>query len=107
MISVFIIKAAYDIFKDGIDKMMDTACDVETLERMKNVIVAQNGVLGIDAIQTRQFGARAYVDVEIAADGNLNLTDAHAIAECVHHAIEMNFPEVKHCMVHINPQKTL
>ena len=107
VISVFIIKAAYDIFKDGIDKMMDTACDVETLERMKNVIVAQNGVLGIDAIQTRQFGARAYVDVEIAADGNLNLTDAQAIAGWLHHAIGMNFPEVKHCMVHINPQKTL
>lgn len=107
IISVFIVKAAYDIFKDGIDKMMDTACNATTLERMKQVIIAQNGVLGIDCILTRQFGARAYVDVEIVADGNLKLTEAHAIAECVHTAIEQHFPEVKHCMVHVNPQKTV
>ena len=103
VISLFIIKASYDIFKDAIDKMMDTACDSETLEKMKSVVEAQNGVMGIDRIQTRQFGARAYVDVEIAADGNLTLTAAHAIAEGVHDAIEENFPEVKHCMVHVNP----
>ena len=103
VISLFIIKASYDIFKDAIDKMMDTACDTETLEKMKSVVEAQNGVMGIDRIQTRQFGARAYVDVEIAADGNLTLTAAHAIAEGVHDAIEENFPEVKHCMVHVNP----
>lgn len=103
VISLFIIKASYDIFKDAIDKMMDTACDADTLEKMKSVVEAQNGVMGIDRIQTRQFGARAYVDVEIAADGNLTLTAAHAIAEGVHDAIEQNFPEVKHCMVHVNP----
>lgn len=103
VISLFIIKASYDIFKDAIDKMMDTACDTETLEKMKSVVEAQNGVMGIDRIRTRQFGARAYVDVEIAADGNLTLTAAHAIAEGVHDAIEENFPEVKHCMVHVNP----
>ena len=103
VISLFIIKASYNIFKDAIDKMMDTACDSETLEKMKSGVEAQNGVMGIDRIQTRQFGARAYVDVEIAADGNLTLTAAHAIAEGVHDAIEENFPEVKHCMVHVNP----
>ena len=106
IICLFIIKASYDIFKDAMDKMMDTACDTETLERMREVVSAQEGVLGIDSIQTRQFGAKAYVDVEIAADGALSLTAAHAIAEEVHHAIETNFPEVKHCMVHVNPAAT-
>lgn len=103
VISVFIVKAAYDIFKDAIDKMMDTACDEETIERIRKVISEQEGVIRIDSLQSRQFGARAYVDVEIAADGNLTLTDAHAIAEQVHRQIEVSFPEVKHCMVHVNP----
>lgn len=106
VICLFIIKASYDIFKDAIDKMMDTACDPQTLERMRAVVAEQDGVLHIDSIQTRQFGARAYVDVEIAADGSLTLIAAHEIAEQVHHAIEQNFPEVKHCMVHVNPYET-
>ncbi len=99
----FIVKAAYDIFKDAVDKMMDTACDQETIERMEAVILAEDGVHGIDRLQTRLFGARIYVDVEIAVDGELTLRNAHAIAEGVHYAIEKNFEEVKHCMVHVNP----
>ncbi len=83
---------------------MDTACDTETLENMRRVITAQEGVLGIDRLQTRLFGARIYVDVEIAADGELPLREAHVIAERVHNAIENSFEEVKHCMVHVNPK---
>jgi cation diffusion facilitator family transporter len=104
IICVFIVKAAYEIFKDAVDKMMDTACDTETLENMRRVITAQEGVLGIDRLQTRLFGARIYVDVEIAADGELPLREAHVIAERVHNAIENSFEEVKHCMVHVNPK---
>lgn len=103
VICVFIVKAAYEIFRDAVDKMMDTACDAETLEKIREVILSQTGVQGIDRLQTRLFGARIYVDVEIAVDGELPLREAHYIAEGVHEAIEQNFAEVKHCMVHVNP----
>ncbi|MBR4015294.1 MAG: cation transporter [Anaerotignum sp.] len=104
VICVFIVKAAYDIFKDAVDKMMDTACDEKIIAHMRQVILSQEGVAGIDRLQTRLFGARIYVDVEIAADGELPLREAHFIAERVHDAIERNFTEVKHCMVHVNPR---
>jgi divalent metal cation (Fe/Co/Zn/Cd) transporter len=44
-----------------------------------------------------------FVDIEIAADKDLNLMRAHKIAENVHDAVEEKFPSVKHCMVHVNP----
>lgn len=103
IICVFIVKAAYDIFMDAINKMLDTACDNETVERMRDIILSQEGVTGIDQMQTRLFGARIYVDVEIAANRHMTLSEAHTIAEQVHEAIENNFQEVKHCMVHVNP----
>lgn len=49
------------------------------------------------------FGDKVYVDMEIAIDGSMQLTDAHAIAERVHDDIEHAFPEVKHVMIHVNP----
>lgn len=103
VICVFIVKAAYEIFRDAVDKMMDTACDAETLDKIRTVILGQAGVQGIDRLQTRLFGARIYVDVEIAVNGNMPLREAHYIAEGVHDAIERSFAEVKHCMVHVNP----
>lgn len=105
VISVFIIKAAYDIFKDAVDKMVDKACDDETIARMRQVILSQEGVLGIDILRTRLFGNKIYVDIEIAAEGSRTLNETHAVAECVHHKIEQNFPDVKHCMVHVNPYR--
>ena len=43
------------------------------------------------------------MDVEISVDENILLKEAHEIAEQVHEAIEKAFPQVKHCMVHVNP----
>lgn len=103
VISVFIGKAAYEIFMDAVDKMVDRACDKETEEKIRRVVLGQQGVLGIDRLMTRLFGARIYVDMEIAADGHKTLYETHEIAEQVHDAIEAAFPEVKHCMVHVNP----
>lgn len=103
VICVFIVKAAVDIFRDAVDKMVDRSCDQETLEKMSALILAQPGVLGLDLLQTRLFGAKIYVDAEIAVQADLPLQKAHAIAEEVHDKMEKEFPMVKHCMVHVNP----
>lgn len=103
VICIFILKAAYDIFKDAVDKMVDTACDPETEKELRAFVLAQKGVLGVDLLRTRTFGSRIYVDVDITADGSLQLREAHRIAEHVHDEIEKNFTQVKHIMVHVNP----
>lgn len=104
-ICFFIIKAAYDIFKDAIDKMTDCACDEETVIAIQELILHQDGVQELDMVKTRLFGSRIYVDVEIAVDNNLTLEAAHCIAQSVHNKIEDNFEQVKHCMVHVNPSR--
>lgn len=83
--------------------MVDHSCDDETVNQMSQVINNIPGVDRIDLIQTRLFGSKIYVDIEIAVDGSLSLNKAHTIAETVHLSIENAFPDVKHCMVHVNP----
>lgn len=103
VICLFIVKAAYNICKEALDKMADKSCDDETERKMSDLIKSQEGVISLDLLMTRMFGSKLYVDVEIGADENTPLRDSHAIAENVHNAIEANFPKVKHCMVHVNP----
>lgn len=103
VICVIILKAAFDILKDSIDKMVDKSCDEETIKKMEESVMKVKGVMHIDDIKTRLFGNKIYVDVEISADGNMSLFDAHDIAENVHHQLEHDFTDVKHCMVHVNP----
>ena len=103
VICLFILKAAYDIFKDAVDKMVDHSCDDKTESQIRECVLAQEGIRGIDMMHTRIFGNKIYVDIEILVDGSKTLYEGHAIAEKVHSEIEGKFPKVKHIMVHVNP----
>ena len=103
VICVFIMKAAYDIFADAVAKMVDHACSEEVEAQMVQCAMQQENVLGVDLIQTRVFGNRIYVDIEICADGNITIQQSNEITHLVHNAIEENFEKVKHIMVHVNP----
>lgn len=104
-ICVFIVKAAVDIFRDAVSKMTDRSCDDAVTQALRRTVLTNDQVLRIDRLNTRIFGDKFYVELEIATDADLLLSQAHAIAEQVHDAVEQNFPKVKHCMVHVNPHE--
>ena len=103
VIFLFIAKAAFDIFKDAMDKMEDHSCDEETEKQLYECVIKNEKVKGIDVLRTRVFGNKIYVDIEIQVDASYTLQKAHDIAEEVHNDIEQNFAKVKHIMVHVNP----
>ena len=103
VICAFILKAACDIFRDAIRKMVDHACDDKMERALLCCAAAQSGVMGVDEIHTRIFGNKIYADIEIQADSQITLAESHAIARQVHNAIEAQFPKVKHILVSVNP----
>ena len=105
IIALFIIKVAYDVLKDALDKMLDTACSEEVENRIKEIVLENKEVLAIDDLKTRMFGPKMYVDLEIGVDSKLSLVKAHAIAEEIHDKVESEFSNCKHCMVHVNPKE--
>ena len=104
LICLLILKVAYDITRDAIIQMLDTSCEKGTEQKIRRFIEEQPGVRHVDLLHTRQFGNRIYVDLEIAVKRDSSLVEAHAIAERVHSAVEGQFPNVKHVMIHVNPE---
>ena len=72
-------------------------------KQLYDCVMKNENVVGIDLLQTRVFGNKIYVDVEIRLDETYTLKQSHGIAEEVHNQIEQNFSKVKHIMVHVNP----
>ena len=105
LICLLIGKAAVSIAREAIDKMTDHACDPAYSDALFREVARQAGVVGIDRLDTRLFGDRIYVDLEIRADAASTLCQAHEVAHRVHDAVEEHFPKVKHCMVHVNPDE--
>lgn len=103
VICLLIIKVAIDIFIDSVNKMTDKSASEEVNNKIKELAILIDGVKAVDMIKTRQFGNMFYIDIEISCDPNLNLKDAHQIAQNVHDEIEKELKLVKHCLVHVNP----
>ncbi len=103
IICLFILKVAFDISKNALDEMIDSSGGEELEQNIRNFVGIQPGVVNIDLLHTRKFGNRIYIDLEIAADRNISLIEAHEIAENVHSKVEQEFPNVKHVMIHVNP----
>ena len=106
IICLLIFKVAFDIFRESVDRLVDRSCDPDTVDEMRRTAASTEGVVRLDDIKTRLFGARSYVDIEISADGEISLREAHMIAENVHDRLEAEFPEIKHCTVHVNPAES-
>lgn len=105
IIGFFIIKLGLQIFFESVSYLVDQAPSEEEVKHIKLVIDSIQGVIKIDDIKIRKHMTQKYVDVEIAVISTLSLEEAHKIAENVHHLVEKKFPEVIHCMVHVNPYK--
>ena len=59
VICIFILKVAFDIFKDALDKMLDTSCSEEYEEKLADYIRKSRGVERLDLLRTRMFGNKA------------------------------------------------
>lgn len=103
VICIFIGKASVDIFMDAVNRLIDRSCTDEEIEQIRECVMEIDGVKHIDKLMTRRFGSKIYVDLEISEDADMTLAEAHSIAELVHDNIEEKMPEVKHCMIHVNP----
>lgn len=103
VICIFIIKAAVDILKDALVKMLDTSCGEEYEKKLVEYILTQKDVIRVDMLHSRMFGNKTYIDLEISVDGDKSLWEAHEVAEGVHTAVEQQFSDIKHIMIHVNP----
>ena len=103
VICLFILKVSCDILWDAVRKMLDTACDADYEKKLTDYISSQEEVIRVDLLQSRMFGNKVYIDLEIAIEGDKSLRAAHRIAEQIHDKVEKTFPEIKHIMIHVNP----
>ncbi len=103
VICLFILKASYDIFCEAIRKLVDHACNQEIINEIIECAKAEEGVIEVGEILTREFGSKIYVDLLIYANGDISLYESNTIAERVHRSIESKISKIKHIMVIVRP----
>ncbi len=83
--------------------LMDRALPSEAVRRIKRVALAQDGVIGIDFVKTRQTGSNYWVDLGILVPEDLDVTRSGNIASEVRNELMRRSERFQNVEVYVMP----
>jgi len=101
--SVIIIINAYRIFKPALFELLDTAPPVQIVQKVRDVAVKVENVMGIDKCFVRKMGFDYFVDIHVLVDANLPVHKGHEIAHKVKDELMKEYANISDVLVHIEP----
>lgn len=104
--SVIIIINAYRIFKPALYELLDTAPPARTIQKVRDVAVKVENVMGIDKCFVRKMGFDYFVDIHVLVDANLPVFKGHEIAHKVKDELMNEYSNISDVLVHIEPYFT-
>lgn len=105
MVSVWIFRAAFGAWKENLRYLTGAGATPELREEIVRVAKSVTGVLGVHQVITEYVGAQLLVDLHIDVDGDIPLTEAHAILDKVQAQLEALL-EIDRAYVHAEPLAT-
>ena len=104
LISLFILKSAFDIFMESNVELMDGVKDETVYDKIFEAVDKVPGVSNPHRVRSRQIGAMYMIALDIEADGEITLNEAHELAEAVEENIKKMIDNVYDIVVHIEPK---
>ncbi len=105
LVSVFIVKAGYDIIKPAIYELLEGSLPRDQEKQITDLIASVDGVKGYHNLHTRKIGNDIAIDVHVKMDGRLPLVEAHEIASRVERKIRDRFGKDTFVNIHMEPLK--
>lgn len=104
VISLFIIRSSVKIFMDSNVELMDGVKDVSVYNKIFEAVDRVEGAYNPHRVRSRQVGNMYMIVLDIEADGNLSLDEAHGIAQQVENSIKFSIENVYDIVVHVEPK---
>lgn len=103
LVSCFIVWSAVRIFMDSYTELMDGVKDVTVYQKIFDAIEKVEGIKNTHRVRSRSIGNKYMITLDVEADGNMTLNQAHALTIEVEQRIRESIPEVYDIVVHIEP----
>ncbi len=101
-IAIFILYSAWEIIREAIDLLMDRELPDDERKKIEDRVMSHNDVIGLHDLRTRRSGTTVFIQLHLELDGNLSLSDAHAIADRVERDLITLFPSAE-VIIHEDP----
>lgn len=103
VVSIFIIKAAYDLIKPNLDELLEKALSEEQKQGISKIVLDTPGVVDMHRLRTRRVGNNLAIELHIKMDGNMSLSQAHEIATEVEKRLKQAYGNDIHTGIHMEP----
>jgi cation diffusion facilitator family transporter len=104
LIGLYIVYSAVGIFKDANLVLMDGIRDTSIYEEIIKAVEKVPGTYNPHRIRSRHVGNMYTIVLDVEADGNLSLAEAHHIAQAVEDSIKQSIDNVYDIVVHVEPK---
>ncbi|MDH3450449.1 MAG: cation diffusion facilitator family transporter, partial [Gammaproteobacteria bacterium] len=103
VVAAMIIMMGFRLASRALYELIDTGLDFELVDRVREAMLADTGVIGIHNLRTRSMGGQGYIDAHIEVDSDLTVSEAHYIAHKIEHRVKKRFPKIIDVQIHIDP----
>lgn len=103
LVSCFIVRSSIKIFMDSNIELMDGVKDVSVYQKIFDAISKVDGIGNPHRVRSRSIGGKYMITLDVEADGNMTLSQAHALSNQIESNIRESVPEVYDIVVHIEP----
>lgn len=83
LVSVLILKVAFDVSKDAIDTLLGAAPDPHEIERIKREAAQVEGVFGVHDVVVHKYGVRTFISLHIETSDQADADTLHRLASRV------------------------
>ncbi len=102
LLAGILIRGAWSIGKSAIEQLMDTEFSAQERANIRHIARQHPRVNDIHDLRTRRAGISAFIQFHLEMDGNMNLKDAHAIADEIEQCVLVEFPNAE-VLIHQDP----
>ncbi len=103
LVAGYILKSSIEGIMEAFKGLLDTALDPETVSEIRSSAESVAGVLGIEALRTREIGQIAWVDLEILVDGSARVGGSGEIKGQVKKAVAKTLDRKMKIVVYLKP----
>lgn len=105
VVSLLVVKVAYDLVKPGVGELLDRSLPREVEEEILSLVTADPLLTAPHNLRTRRIGAAIAVEVHVRVPGHVSVSRSHEATEGVERRIRERFGPGAFVTVHVEPLK--
>lgn len=104
IVGIFIVCIGFNLVKENISFIIgEQITDEDVLLKLKEVILSDSEVKGIDSLVILKFGYFCSITCDVVMSGELSLLEAHKVVDDIEKQIKNMDDKYRYITIHINP----